>query len=144
MRVISGKARGRKLSAPKSHKVRPALDKVKEAIFNILFDVNGERVLDLFAGTGSMGIEALSRGAVSAVFIDNFKPSIESLTKNIKTCGFQNNTKIIRISVERAIPILEHNNAKFDIVFVDPPYEKISSTKHSNFWLILNFYTMNP
>ncbi len=124
MRVITGSARGRRLAAPKSKRIRPALDQVKEAVFNILFDVRGLRVLDLFAGTGSMGIEALSRGAVHATFVDDFASAIHLIRKNVELCGFGKRATIIRSSVDAALRKLSRASVPFDIVFVDPPYLK--------------------
>ena len=88
MRVITGSARGRRLKTPDNYDIRPTSDNVKEAVFNILqFDVEGRRVLDLFAGTGQLGIEALSRGAASAVFIDRDRTAVQIVKDNLKTCG---------------------------------------------------------
>jgi len=123
MRVISGTAKGRKLFTPKSHNIRPALDKVKEAIFNILFDVQGLNVLDLFAGTGAVGIEALSRGAAFAMFVDMSREAITIIKKNIELCGFTN-AKIFPHPVSVAIEYFGKHNEKFDLIFVDPPYLK--------------------
>lgn len=88
MRVITGKARGRKLLEPNGMDIRPTTDMVKEAVFNIIqFDIEGRRVLDLFAGTGQLGIEALSRGAGSAVFVDSSKDSLKIVRENLKRCN---------------------------------------------------------
>lgn len=124
MRVITGLAKGRRLLAPKSKEIRPALDQVKEAIFNILFDVGNLSVLDLFAGTGSMGIEAISRGATHATFVDDFLPSIQLIKKNLLRCGFSDQVKIIKSPVRAAIRRLTKQGKTFDIIFVDPPYQK--------------------
>jgi len=88
MRVIAGTAKGRILVGPKGRGIRPALDKVKGAIFNILGDITGKTVLDLFAGTGSIGIEALSRGAATCVFVDSSREAVELIRKNLERCGF--------------------------------------------------------
>jgi len=124
MRVITGLAKGRRLLTPKSSKIRPALDQVKEAIFNILFDVTGLRVLDLFAGTGSMGIEALSRGAAFAIFIDDYVQAIELIKKNLERCGLSDRANVFKSRVGPAIRRLERKGRSFDIIFVDPPYLK--------------------
>ena len=88
MRVITGTARGRKLKTPENFDIRPTTDNVKEALFNIIqFDIEGRRVLDLFAGTGQLGIEALSRGAKSCVFIDESRDAVKIVKDNLKTCG---------------------------------------------------------
>ena len=117
MRVITGTARGRKLQEPKDMTVRPTTDMVKEAIFSIVqFDVPGRRVLDLFAGTGQLGIEALSRGARECVFVDNSPASLALVRKNLEICKMQ--ASVIRSD---ALSYLE-GCGKFDLVFVDPPY----------------------
>ncbi len=124
MRVIAGEAKGRKLFAPKSHNIRPVLDKVKGAIFNILFDVSDLRVLDLFAGTGAVGIEALSRGASHATFVDSSFEAISILKKNLEHCKFTERSKIFPRPVPVAIEFYSKNSEQFDLIFVDPPYLK--------------------
>ena len=118
MRVITGTARGRKLNTPENYDIRPTTDNVKEALFNILqFDIEGRRVLDLFAGTGQLGIEALSRGASEVVFVDQSRESVRIVKENLKTCGM-------------SAPVFQTNAldflgscGKFDLIFVDPPYD---------------------
>lgn len=118
MRVITGSARGRKLMEPKDRSIRPTTDMVKEALFSIVqFDVPGRRVLDLFAGTGQLGIEALSRGAKECVFVDASPASLALVKKNLDHCGLQGQT--VRSD---ALSYLKHAGT-FDLVFVDPPYE---------------------
>lgn len=124
MRIISGTARGRKLYAPKSHNIRPALDKVKAAIFNILFNVEGLTVLDLFAGTGAIGLEAISRGAAHATFVDASHEAVTIIRKNIGLCGFNDHAKIFPTKVDVAIDYFTRHGKKFDLVFIDPPYLK--------------------
>ena len=120
MRIISGTARGRKLKEPVGEKIRPTSDKVKESVFNIIqFDIEGRRALDLFAGTGQYGIEALSRGARSAVFVDAAQDSIKLIKENLKICGFSD---IATIRASDALRYLE-SDEKFDLIFIDPPYE---------------------
>ena len=117
MRVITGTARGRKLAEPKDMSVRPTTDMVKEAIFSVVqFDVPGRRVLDLFAGTGQLGIEALSRGARECVFVDNSPASVALTKKNLDICKMQ--APVIRAD---ALAYLE-SCGKFDLVLADPPY----------------------
>lgn len=117
MRVITGTARGRKLREPKDMSVRPTTDMVKEAIFSIVqFDVPGRRVLDLFAGTGQLGIEALSRGAAECVFVDNSPSSIALVRENLALCDMQ--ATVVRSD---ALSYLRRCG-KFDLVFLDPPY----------------------
>ena len=118
MRVITGKARGRKLREPKGMDIRPTTDMVKEAVFNILqFELEGARVLDLFAGTGQLGIEALSRGAAEAVFVDGSSTAIRIVKENLELCGFK--AKVLQGDAIGYLPAL----GKFDIVFLDPPYD---------------------
>jgi len=124
MRVIAGHAKGRRLFTPKTETIRPVLDQVKEAIFNILFDVTGLKVLDLFAGTGAMGIEALSRGSKEAVFVDSLKHAVQLIGKNLDTCGFAGKATVLEMSADRAINVLSRQEKKFDLIFVDPPYQK--------------------
>jgi 16S rRNA (guanine(966)-N(2))-methyltransferase RsmD len=124
MRVISGTAKGRKLYTPKSHNIRPALDKVKGAIFNILFNVEGKNVLDLFAGTGAIGIEALSRGAAHCTFVDSANESVTIIRKNIELCRFQETARVFPKPVNVALEYFEKHGEKFDLIFVDPPYLK--------------------
>jgi len=119
MRVITGTARGRRLNTPENYDVRPTGDKVKEAVFNIIqFDIEGRRVLDLFAGTGQLGIEALSRGAASAVFVDSSRTSIEIVKKNLKLCNLE-----AEVYTDDSVLFLRRINRKFDVIFIDPPYD---------------------
>ena len=118
MRVITGSARGRRLKTPEGMDIRPTTDNVKESIFNILqFDIEGRRVLDLFAGTGQLGIECLSRGAREVVFIDQSRDAVKIIKENLKTCGL-------------SAPVLQQESlaylngcGKFDLILVDPPYD---------------------
>lgn len=127
MRVITGSARGRKLFGPKSDLIRPAIDKVKQAVFNILGDTSGLRVLDLFAGTGSMGIEALSRGATQATFVDQLPEAIQLIKKNLEMCQFLDRSEIVKMNIPPPIYLpspLPTREGKHDLIFVDPPYDK--------------------
>lgn len=125
MRVISGKAGGRKLSAPKSTHTRPTTDKVKQAIFNVLGYIDEDsKVLDLYAGTGGIGIEFLSRGAKESVFVDNNLESVRYIKDNVENCKFNDVSRVYKQDVIRAINILYQNGEKFDYIFLDPPYEK--------------------
>ena len=122
MRVITGTARGRKLKTLEGMDVRPTTDKVKEAIFStVQFDIPGATVLDLFAGSGQLGIEALSRGAVYAVFIDKARASVETVRENLQATGLAEKT---RVATMEAIEYLQHADKRFDIAFLDPPYEQ--------------------
>lgn len=122
MRIIAGKAKGRLLSGPRSQTIRPALDKVKGAIFNILGDLSGLRVLDLFAGTGSVGLEALSRGALEAVFVDSQPLAIRIIHKNLKLCQFSG--IVLKLPLPQGLSRLKRRFRPFDLIFVDPPYDQ--------------------
>lgn len=120
MRVITGSVRGKKLSVLEGNDVRPTTDKVKEAIFSIIqFELPGAKVLDLFAGSGQLGIEAISRGAEKAFFVDKSKASINIITENISETGFEDKSKIIFMD---SLDYLRSSKEKYDIVFLDPPY----------------------
>ena len=122
MRIVSGSARGRKLITPSGMEIRPTTDKVKEALFSILqFDLPGTRVLDLFAGTGQLGLEAISRGAAHAVFTDSSKKALELVKKNIALTGFGPQSTVLQTD---AFSFLAATGDSFDIVLMDPPYEK--------------------
>lgn len=120
MRVITGSARGRRLNELKGMETRPTTDKVKESIFNcIQFDVENARVLDLFAGTGQLGIEALSRGARSAVFVDKRTDAVRLIRDNLALCDFSDHAQVI---CGDSMGYLSSLREKFDIIFLDPPY----------------------
>lgn len=120
MRVITGIAKGKRLIAPEGYDVRPTSDKVKEGLFSALqFDIEGRRILDLFAGSGQLGIEALSRGAESAVFVDNSGTSVKIIEKNIASCGFGECARVIKSDYSSFCAM---SRDTFDIVFLDPPY----------------------
>lgn len=122
MRVISGSAKLRRLEPVKGQDIRPTSDRVKEAIFTIIqFDIEGKNVLDLFAGTGQLGIEALSRGAQGAVFLDNSPTAIETVRKNLLNTGFYTKAKVYKMSYDA---YLRTSSERFDIAFLDPPYNK--------------------
>lgn len=120
MRVITGIARGKRLVTPDGSDVRPTSDKVKEALFSALqFDIEGRRVLDLFAGSGQLGIEALSRGAESCVFVDNSRASLNLVKKNLEITGLSVNAKVVQSDFSSFAAMCRDT---FDIVFLDPPY----------------------
>jgi 16S rRNA (guanine966-N2)-methyltransferase len=124
MRVISGSARGRALKAVPGISTRPTTDKVKEAVFSMIgpyFD--GGLVLDLFAGTGGLGIEALSRGAKNGIFIDIEKKSIDTVLHNLEVSGFKEQAEVYRNDAGRALKLLAKRGLHFDLVFLDPPYK---------------------
>ena len=120
MRVITGIARGRKLVAPEGLDVRPTADKVKEGIFSaVQFELEGARVLDLFAGSGQMGIEALSRGAERAVFIDSSLRSIRCVNENLRNTGFERQSEVIN---RDSYDYIKLTSQTFDIIILDRPY----------------------
>lgn len=119
MRVITGTARGRRLITLEGEDVRPTTDLVKEAMFSILqFELEGRRVLDLFAGSGQLGIEALSRGAESCVFVDSSKKSLEVVKKNLEATGFKN----VSVLNSDSLSFLRTRAEKYDVALLDPPY----------------------
>lgn len=124
MRVTGGLFKGRRLAAPKSGRIRPALDQVKEAVFNILGDISGVKVLDLFAGTGSIGIEALSRGAKECVFVDESREAISIIRENLRRLGIEQNAIVFAKSASIAVRVLGRRGEQFDLIFIDPPYLK--------------------
>lgn len=121
MRVITGIARGRRLETLEGEDVRPTTDRIKEAVFSIIqFETEGRAFLDLFAGSGQMGIEALSRGAKTAYFVDNSRKSVETVKKNLKTVKLESDAKVLQMDFHS---FLSMNSQRFDIAFIDPPYK---------------------
>lgn len=125
MRIIGGKFRAKKLNAPSSDHIRPTTDRMRETLFNMLEHgigpgIKGSRVLDLFAGTGALGIEALSRGAERVIFVDNDPSSVKLIGKNLAALNSPDNTKILT----KSALAIGQNIGKFDVVFIDPPYHK--------------------
>lgn len=120
MRVISGSARGKKLNSPADYSVRPTLDRVKESIFNMIaFFCTEARVLDLFAGSGALGIEALSRGAKEAVFVDNSDASLSVVRENVALTSFADKSQYYLSDFDT---YLNKCDLQFDLIFLDPPY----------------------
>lgn len=123
MRVISGKARGVTLKTPDGLQTRPTSDRVKEALFSIIhFDVPGAKVLDLFGGTGQLGIEALSRGAASAVFVDESEKACALIRENLKRTKLADDGKVVRSDY---LSFLKSSKEKYDIILLDPPYAEV-------------------
>ena len=123
MRVITGKARGVQLKTPDGMLTRPTTDRVKEALFSIIhFDIPGAQVLDLFGGTGQLGIEALSRGAKSAVFVDAGEPACRLIRENLKRTRLEQQGKVVRGDY---LTYLERAKEQFDIILLDPPYAEV-------------------
>lgn len=120
MRVITGKARGIQLKTPEGLQTRPTADRVKEALFSIIqFDIPGAKVLDLFGGTGQLGIEALSRGAVSAVFVDAGEKACALIRENLKRTKLEQQGRVVRSDY---MDFLRRSRESYDIIFLDPPY----------------------
>lgn len=137
MRVVGGKFRGRNLTPFKGSGIRPTSDRAREAIFNVLGQgLASTTVLDIFAGTGALGIEALSRGAASAIFIDNSKAATAVISKNVALCGLGRETKIITNDVLTALSYLKRQQGRaetqpggFDLIFLDAPYNDLPLTE---------------
>ena len=130
MRVISGTARGKKLKSPEGQDVRPTLDRIKEDLFNIIGpSIRGARVLDLFAGSGALGIEALSRGADQAIFVDKSKKSLKLSKENLQNTGLIERATLMEADAERAIERLSDQGEIFDYIFIDPPYQLLIAEK---------------
>jgi 16S rRNA (guanine966-N2)-methyltransferase len=118
MRVVAGEFKGRRLHAPRGRRTRPTGDKVREALFSILGDVSGLRVLDLFAGSGALGIEALSRGAREAVFVDRDQRAIDAIHRNLDAIGVT-----AAVVHDDALTFAGQRQGGYDLIFVDPPYD---------------------
>ncbi len=122
VRIIAGKARGRRLFAPKGQETRPTPDRVRESLFSILAArVEGAAVLDLFAGTGALGLEALSRGAARATFVEKGRGALATLQRNVAAVGL-GEAEVLAVAAERAIDRLRARGSRFDLVVLDPPY----------------------
>jgi 16S rRNA (guanine966-N2)-methyltransferase len=144
MRVVGGSLRGRTLAAPKSPKIRPTADRLREALFNILVHaygdpITGARVLDLFAGTGALGIEALSRGSAFALFVDDGAEARALLRENVATLGLGGTSRIFRRDATKLGPA--HPVEPFSLAFLDPPYgkglaEQALASAHAGGWLV--------
>lgn len=124
MKIISGTAKGRYIHFPADSKARPTTDRIKGSLFDILSSVNGKRFLDAYAGSGSVGIEALSRGAAYAAFIEKDERLSGYIKKNLSACGFDVNYNIFTNEVTKVVSALLNKRERFDIVFADPPYEE--------------------
>jgi 16S rRNA (guanine(966)-N(2))-methyltransferase RsmD len=123
VRVIAGIARGRKLKGFRGWDIRPTPDQVKEALFNILgARIAGSHFLDLCAGTGAIGLEALSRGAQRVIWVEYKQKACQLIEENRQRCGFTTQGILMRCDVLRAIPLLEKAGERFDFIFLDPPY----------------------
>ena len=120
MRVISGSARGRRLKELQGMETRPTTDKVKESLFNIIqFDIPGRKILDLFGGTGQLGIESLSRGAAPCTFVDQRRDAVKLIRENLNECRLSEQAKVVQGD---SLAFLSACREKFDVIFLDPPY----------------------
>jgi 16S rRNA (guanine966-N2)-methyltransferase len=143
MRVVGGRLRGRSLASPKTNVIRPTADRLREALFNILLHayddpIDGARVLDLFAGSGALGIEAVSRGAAFVLFVDDGAEARALLRENVATLGLGGTSKVFRRDATKLGPA--HPIEPFSLVFLDPPYgkglaEKALASAHAGGWL---------
>jgi 16S rRNA (guanine966-N2)-methyltransferase len=118
VRIVAGAFKGRRLVAPRGTRTRPTADRVREALFSMLGDVDGSHVLDLYAGSGALGIEALSRGAGSAVFVERDAKAVAAIERNLEAVGVD--ARIVRQPAERFLAAAE---GSYDLVFCDPPYD---------------------
>lgn len=125
MRIITGIAKGRKLIAPEGMDTRPTADRVKQSVFNIIsLKLIQSSVLDLFAGTGNLGLEAISQGAKGCTFVENNKSTYNILLKNINELGFSDKSIVLKRDAIESLKQLQQKNTCFDIIFLDPPYSK--------------------
>ena len=123
MRIIAGEYRSRPLTAPKGTNTRPTLDQTREALFNILQGrVEGTRFLDLYAGSGAVALEAVSRGAASAVLCDQAHAACACIRENIRKLGCESKTRLMEMPDQRAVAMLAREGAQFDLIYLDPPY----------------------
>jgi 16S rRNA (guanine966-N2)-methyltransferase len=131
MRIIAGSAKGRPILGPKGEGIRPTSDRVRETIFNILGQWIEGRVLDLYAGTGALALESLSRGASMAVLVDSGREAQGLIETNIGKLGFAAQCELLKLSADRGVELLEKRGDRFDLIFADPPYAQEAAT-----WLV--------
>ncbi len=125
MRIVAGSAKGRVLKSLKGRALRPTAERVREAVFAILGPrVEGGRFLDLYAGAGAMGLEALSRGAAEATFVESHRPAGRVIEENARRCGFEERVRVVVAPAARGLARLRREGSAFEMVFVDPPYER--------------------
>ena len=128
MRVIGGLARGRRILAPRGRGTRPTSDYLREVLFNLLAQQVEDRIfLDLYAGTGAVGIEALSRGAAGAVFVEHNRLTLAMLHRNLETSGFRDRAEVVPMEVLRFLRRAAYGSRRFDLIFLDPPYQHIDA-----------------
>jgi 16S rRNA (guanine966-N2)-methyltransferase len=124
MRIIGGEAKGRRIHLPRGCRIRPTADRVKESLFDMLQPIAGARFLDMFAGCGNCGLEALSRGARYSVFIEKEARLVDAIRANLRLLGFEGRAEVIAVEAERGVKRLAKRADRFDILFADPPYEE--------------------
>lgn len=129
IRIVAGTRRGHKIIVPEAQNLRPTGERVREAIFDALGAINGLRVLDLFAGTGAMGLEALSRGAEECVFVESASVAVDALRQNIRALDFTGSSRLLATDYKVALQRLEGEGKAFDLLFVDPPYRMLSEVE---------------
>ncbi|OQY29018.1 MAG: 16S rRNA (guanine(966)-N(2))-methyltransferase RsmD [Candidatus Cloacimonetes bacterium 4572_55] len=126
MRIISGLAKGSRLQNESQYRIRPTADRVKESLFSIIYDrIPDALTLDLFAGTGALGLEAISRGAASSLFIDRSRAAVQIIKTNIASLKFDEQCAVWKSDVRTAIHKLSKRNSQFDLIFADPPYQRV-------------------
>lgn len=141
MRVIAGSARGISLTSVRGDKTRPIQDRTKESLFNILSGIiQDSRVMDLYAGTGAIGIEALSRGAASCIFVEHNKQVVQIIKDNLAATGLQNKATVIKCDVLETASYLERDSIKLDIVFAAPPYPLVEKNSYRS--ELLTFFSI--
>lgn len=133
LHVLTGSHKGRKLKVPKGQTIRPTTSRVKKSIFDRLGDISGLRILDIFAGSGGLGIESLSRGAAHVTFIEKDPSVFKVLLQNVTDCGFIDRADLICAGYEQALKNLSRGNESFDIIFIDPPYKLYEVLKVGDF-----------
>jgi 16S rRNA (guanine966-N2)-methyltransferase len=124
MRIIGGDARGRTIYSPKQSQMRPTSDGIKESLFNILHEPSGKSFVDLFAGCGSVGLEALSRGAAKVVFVEKNAVMVNAIKRNLRDLDLGGEHEILAMEAAKALRKLQKRDESFDIIFADPPYER--------------------
>ena len=124
MRIIGGDARGRPIRLPRECRIRPTADRVKKSLFDILNPIAGKSFLDLFAGSGNVGLEALSRGARFSVFVERDVRLVKAIRMGVAQLGFSERAEVIDADAERGLECLIHRGVRFDILFADPPYDE--------------------
>lgn len=131
VRIVGGAKRGRRLEVPASGDVRPTSEMVREAVFDVLGPVAGLKVLDLFAGSGAMGLEALSRGAAGCLFVEQDRAAGRVLTANIGALDYRRSCRLVLADYRKAVAALERSGEHFDLLFLDPPYRMLAEVEEA-------------